>query len=125
MRIASHIRRKLSVLSLLFVVLTMATCIKVDTPPALEVTILDSFDNTAGQVLVGIFDSQVEWAMGENPIQAWKMTDSNGKVMFANLKEKSYFIYAEKDNLNNLKNEIGTKTGLNINEIRSLLIHID
>lgn len=103
----------------------LLACIKVDTPPSLEITVIDQFNHPVKEALVTIFDSQEEWAMRENPLQAWKMTDDNGKVMFLNLQETNYFIYAEKGKLNNLKNEIKTAEYLLNNQIRLIRIHVD
>ena len=77
------------------------------------------------EALVALFDSQEEWALRENPIQVWKITDSFGEVQFLNLQEKNYFIYAEKGNLNNLTTEITTSSKLINNQIRLLIIHIE
>ncbi|MEA1875970.1 MAG: hypothetical protein U9N86_03825 [Bacteroidota bacterium] len=128
MRIEYVIKSSLSSLRILSLLLMMAyllACIKVDTPPSLEITVLDQYNNPVEEVLVTIFDSQEEWAMRENPLQAWKMTDGNGKVMFVNLQETNYFIYAEKGKLNNLKNEIKTADNLLNNQIRLIRIHVD
>jgi len=125
MRIDNRIKRSLRIFSLIVLTSYLAACIKVDTPPALEITVIDQYNNAVSGALIAIFDSQEEWAMRENPVQAWKMTDTNGKVMFVNLQEINYFIYAEKDNLNNLKNEIRISDIILNNQIRIIRIHID
>lgn len=104
---------------------SVSACIKVDTPPAIEITVLDSFNNVVSDALVAIFDNQDEWAMRENPLQVWKKTDINGKVLFLNLQERNYYVFAEKGNLSNLKTEILTNNKLLVNQIQSLRIHID
>ena len=122
------IRRKsecVKVLSLTLMLVTVAACVRIDTPPSLEITIVDSFNNVVSEALVALFDSQEEWALRENPIQVWKITDSFGEVQFLNLQEKNYFIYAEKGNLNNLTTEITTSSKLINNQIRLLIIHIE
>jgi len=125
MRIDNRIKRSLRIFSLIVLSSYLAACVKVDTPPALEITVIDQYNNAVSGALVAIFDSQEEWAMKENPVQAWKMTDANGKVMFVNLQEINYFIYAEKDNLNNIKNEIRISDIILNNQIRIIRIHID
>jgi len=103
----------------------MFACIKVDTPPSLEITVVDQYNNPVSEVLVSIFDKQEEWAMRENPLQAWKMTNADGEVLFVNLQEINYFIYAEKNDVNNIKNEIKTSDHLLINQKRLIRIHLD
>lgn len=125
MKIEYVIKSSLRILSLLLMMAYLLACIKVDTPPSLEITVIDQYNNPVKEALVTIFDSQEEWAMRKNPLQAWKMTDDNGKVMFVNLLETNYFIYAEKDMLNNLKNEIKTADSLLKNQIRLIRIHVD
>lgn len=125
MRIEYVIKSGLRIISLFLLTAYLLACIKVDTPPSLGITVIDQYNNPVKEALVTIFDSQEEWAMRENPLQAWKMTDDNGKVMFVNLQETNYFIYAEKGKLNNLKNEIKTAENLLDNQIRLIRIHVD
>lgn len=117
--------RRLRIYGLIVLTVCLASCIKIDTPPSLGIVVIDQYNNPVSEALVAIFDSQEEWGMKENPVQSWKMTDINGIVKFVNLKEANYFIFAEKNNLNNLKNEIGTTSALVINHERIIRIHID
>lgn len=109
----------------LLVLLVSVSCIRVDTPPVLEIIVLDQFNNPVSEAVVGIFDDREQWGMLENPAQVWKSTDEDGSVLFTGLFEKHYYIYAEKDGENNLKNEMVTQIPLMMNEQRRLIIHID
>ncbi len=100
-------------------------CMKIDNPPALEIIVLDQFNNPVQQALVGLFENQQEWGMLENPVQAWKATDANGSVVFINLKPENYFIFAQKGESDNLKNEIQTNQQLSENKLLRVIIHID
>ncbi|MCD6347695.1 MAG: hypothetical protein J7L96_09775, partial [Bacteroidales bacterium] len=75
--------------------------------------------------LVGLFSSFDEWSMLENPVQVWKETNAEGKATFLNLQTLNYYIYAEKDSLNNMMNEIKTEKSLEVNVLAELEIHID
>ncbi|MCK5821088.1 MAG: hypothetical protein KAH17_04350 [Bacteroidales bacterium] len=125
MRVEFVIKSSIRTISLIAMMAYLQGCIKVDTPPALELIVIDQYNNPVGEVLLALFDTQEEWAMQENPLQAWKISDANGRVMFVNLQERNYFIFAEKDKLNNLKNEITTSDILLNNQIRQIRIHID
>lgn len=103
----------------------LSSCFKFDSDPALEVKVVDQLNNPVSGALVGLFDSQKEWGMLENPIQVWKKTENNGTVTFVGLPEKEIFIWAEFGSFNNLKNEIRTQSILKKNEILQLTIHID
>lgn len=102
-----------------------AACMEVDTPPSLEVTVSDQFNNPVSGAAVALFADQEQWGMLENPVQVWKLTDEEGKVIFTNLFEQTYYIFAEKEARNNLKNEIKTPVPLMVNQRRLVIIHID
>lgn len=116
---------KLQFLGIAVFLLLLSGCLKIDTPPALEIQVLDSFNNPVKNAVVGLFDNQEEWGMLENPIQVWRTTDQQGRVRFLNLLEKKYYIFAEKGALNNLKTEIVISDKLLRNELRLITIHIE
>jgi len=103
----------------------MGSCIKIDTPPGLKVTVMDIYNEPVNEALVALFDSQKEWGMLENPVQTWKMTDEEGSVTFFNLEEKVYYLYAEKDSLTNVQDQIAVAVSLNKNTIGQVTVHIE
>ena len=103
----------------------LSGCIQVDTPAALEITVLDQYNNPVSGASVAIFDDLNQWGMLENPVQVWKLTDDLGIVTYTGLSEQHYYIFAEKGELNNLKNEIKTITPTIENQVLKIRIHID
>lgn len=123
----SH-NRKPEILIRVFIFLILllpAACIQIDTPPSIEITVLDQFSNPVDQAAVALYSNLEQWGMGENPVQTWKLTNSEGKVIFVNLIEQNYYILAEKAELTNLKNEISTQVPLIANTRRQLIVHVD
>jgi len=76
-------------------------------------------------VKVGLFDELDEWSMKENPVQVWRETDQTGKVLFVDLQEFAYYIYADGDSLNNIGHEIQLDEALKVNETRKLTVVIE
>lgn len=107
------------------IILLLNSCIMIDEPPSIEIKVVDEFNNPVDQALVGVFQNFDEWGMKENPIQAWKKTQDDGKVIFVELLKMNYYIVVEKGKLNNLRNEIRTTEALTENRITKLVIHID
>ena len=103
----------------------LVSCVKIDTPPALEVKVLDQYNDVVAGARVSLYTSLEEWSMLENPVQVWKNTDQNGKVTFLNLQEVFYYVYVEKDTLNNIKEEIVTHQKLKVNIISTLEVHVN
>ena len=110
---------------LLAVPIYFSGCAKIDTLPMLEITVIDGNGGDVEGALIGLSDDMDEWSMIENPVQAWKETDINGKVLFRDLKEEVYYFYADGDSLNNLGNEMMLKVPLKLNEIRKITITIE
>jgi len=100
------------------------SCSKIDVPPMLEITVIDQDGSPAAGIIVGLFDDQDEWSMLENPVQAWKETDSNGKVSFIDLKEIIYYFYADGDSVNNFGSQIMLSEALKMNEIRQVVLSV-
>ncbi len=119
------IKTPIYIVFLTTIVLLVSSCIKIDVPPSLEILVVDEFNNPIDQALVGLFESVDEWGMKENPVQAWKKTQDDGKVIFVELLEMNYYVVVEKGKLNNLRNEIRTTEVLKDNRITTLVIHID
>jgi len=63
--------------------------------------------------------------MLENPVQVWRETDQNGEVLFVDLIEQVYYIYADGDSLSNIGHQIMLDEVLIVNEIRQLTVTIE
>ena len=124
-RISKNIKLFLAAAFLISLVVCYSSCSKVDTPPGLELTIINKAGNKVPGVIVGLFDSLEEWSMRENPIQVWRETDEDGKVLFIDLKEKNYFFHADGEAVSNIGHEIQVMEPLQVNEIRKLTVTID
>jgi len=105
--------------------INLGSCTRIDTPPALQLTIIDREGIPLQDVMVGLFDELDQWSMLENPVQPWRETGSDGKVMFNNLKENVYYFYADADSLSNISTMIKTDDSLIINEIRKLTVIVE
>ena len=105
--------------------LLISGCTKIDTLPMLEITVNDLNGSPVDGVLVALFDELDEWSMLENPVQAWKETGFNGRVLFRDLKEEVYYFYADGDSINNVGHEIRLGDPLAMNEIRKITIIVE
>lgn len=103
----------------------LGSCRKIDTPPMLELTVVNTEGQSVSGVMVGLFDDLDQWGMLENPVQAWRETDVDGKVLFAGLREEIYYFYADADSLSNIGGKIKLTEPLRINETRQLRITIE
>jgi len=99
-------------------------CGKIDTLPQLEILVVDENDIFVPGVTVGLFDSEVEWTNRENPVQAWRQTGIDGKVVFTDLNEVSYYIYARLEGRDNSMDEILATEKLRMNQKNKIVIHI-
>jgi len=103
----------------------LLSCSKPDTLPQLEISVVNMEGQPVPQVMVGLFDNLEEWSMMENPVQVWRETGQDGKVLFMDLQEKIYFYYADGDSLSNIGHEIQLRESLNVNEIRQVIVSIE
>ena len=99
---------KTKLLILATLLLFFASCEKkkevyVDNLPQLEITVLDITHTAVDGVSVTIFDNETDFKSNSNGIKT-SSTDSQGKVLFTDLEEKVYYFFAEKGDMNNLKN---------------------
>jgi hypothetical protein len=119
-------KRKNGLLSLLTLLLLgiFSGCLKFDTPPQLEVIVLDSNDSGVTGAYVALFESETEWEKRINPVQAWRRTDNDGAALFNDLKENKYYVYARFNGLDNSFNGYATVEPLVLNQVRSIIIHI-
>jgi len=99
-------------------------CIKYDTPPQLEVIILDPNESRVTGAYVALFENLTEWEKRINPVQVWRRTDNDGVVLFNDLKENRYYIYARFDGMDNSFKEYSTVEPLVVNSVKSVIIHI-
>jgi hypothetical protein len=99
-------------------------CIKYDTPPQLEVIVLDANESKVTGAYVTLFENEAEWEKRINPVQVWRRTDNEGAVLFNDLQENKYYIYARFDGMDNSFNEYSTVEPLVVNQVRSVIIHI-
>ncbi len=111
----------------LFVLLMAASfqgCFKLDSGPRLEILVVDQLENPVPGAYVALFETESEWSSRKNPVQVWRKTDAAGKVLFADLREIKYWIYARSGSLDNSLGEINTIEGLQNNKIASIVVHV-
>ena len=99
-------------------------CVKVDTLPQLEILVLDEAGASISGAFVTLFDNAEEWNIRKNPVQVWRRTDSEGKVIFVDLKEITYYIYARFNGKDNSVGEVFTAEALKVNQRSMIVIHI-
>jgi len=99
-------------------------CLKVDQPPALRVTVLDQWGEPVDGAVVGLFESYDTWKDLEYPAQVWRSCDRAGQVVFFDLQEIPYYIYARKGDVDNSLDEIQLTTIPHKNVILNLTIRI-
>lgn len=104
--------------------LVLSGCIKVDTLPQLEILVLDEKDAAIPGACVALFDNPDEWSKRENPVQVWRLTDSEGRVVFVDLNEITYYIYARFDGKDNSVGEISTAGAIQLNQKCMIVIHL-
>jgi len=85
---------------------------------------LDQDQAPLPDVLVALFSSREDWQHLENPVQAWRQTGPEGKVLFIDLKETTYWIYCRKGDRDNSFDEIMTDGDLKMNQKARILIHL-
>ena len=102
----------------------MMGCQKMDQLPQLEILVLNEAGVPVGEAAVGLFATYEEWLTLENPAQVWRSTAGNGKVIFSDLHEVSYFIYVRKGEMDNTLSEIELAEPLLRNTRMHIIIHI-
>lgn len=120
------LRRYIPVVGLLALLLAfmVVSCIKTETLPQLEIVVLNESGAKVTGAMVALFDNQEEWSKMKNPVQAWRMTDADGKVVFVDLKEIIYYIYVRYDGKDNIIDEISTAQPLQMNKKNIIVIHV-
>ena len=120
-----HITSLIIVIFSLGVILSLGSCSEIDTAPILEIKVINSTGQPAGGVMVGLFDDLEQWSMLENPVQPWRETGSDGRVIFNSLREDIYYFYADADSLSNISSVIKLDRPLVKNEIRLITVTIE
>jgi hypothetical protein len=113
-----------SILVALFLIGALAGCAGFDNLPQLEIQVLDESGKQVPGAYVGLFTSETEWNKRENPRQAWRVTDSAGKVIFADLEEIPYYIYVRFEAKDNSSDEVIVTEPLRVNHRTQVVIHI-
>lgn len=111
-------------LAAFLLVFTFQGCLKTDNLPQLEVLVISESGIPAAGAYVALFDNLDEWNGREHPVQAWRTTDANGKVLFTDLKEMEYFVYVRLEGKDNSLSEISTGSTLVMNQRTKLVVHI-
>ena len=110
----------------LFVYLLFFSCTKevlVDVPPQLEIIVVDLDGNTISDALVKLYFNEKDWNFDENAVIE-KRTGDSGSILFEDLKEQVYFIYAEKESKNNRHGVATFDQALQVNKLLKLNIEI-
>jgi hypothetical protein len=104
--------------------LLLTGCFKLDTLPQLEIQVQDETGASVSGAYAALFESMDEWNNRKNPVQVWRKTESDGKVVFIDLKEISYYIYVRFDGMDNSVGEVSTTGSLKMNQRSKIVIHI-
>jgi hypothetical protein len=110
---------------ILFGLYGLTSCTKIDSLPMLEIEVVNTLNEPVPGVLLGLFESQEEWSMKENPLQAWRETDVKGTARYIHLKEAIYFFHADGDSISNIGHEIKLLKPLELNENRKITITVE
>ena len=111
-------------LTVLLLVFILQGCVKTDNLPQLEVLVKNENGAPVAGSYVGLFNNLDEWNKRVNPVQVWRTADSDGKVLFTDLRETEYFVYVRYDGMDNSLTEISTFGLLVINQRTQIIIHI-
>ena len=111
-------------LAAIWILMGVASCEKPDNLPQLEIHVLDLAGRPVSSAYAALFITYDEWIMQDNPVQAWRKTGIDGKVLFTDLQEISYYIYIRSGDADNTLNEIRTTGSLSANQRRILTVHI-
>ena len=110
--------------STLCLVLFLPACFKLDTEPQLLIRVLDEKGAGVSGAYVALFENQDEWSKRINPVQVWRRTDPEGRVIFEGLQPAIYYIYARYDGKDNSTGEIATHEALRENFRHNIIVHI-
>ena len=126
MKLKLKILRFLAILPLLLLgAFCHTSCTKIDTPPMLEIKVVNTNGQAVSGVMVALFNGLDEWSMLENPVQVWRETDTDGKVLFIDMIEEIYYFYADGDSLSNIGHEIKLLEPLRMNEKRQVTVTVE
>jgi hypothetical protein len=117
-----NIRLFLSLIGLLF--FGFQSCEKADNLPQLVVQVLDEQNRPVAGAYVALFKDNESWQTRENPVQVWRTSTATGYVLFTDLEESEYFIYARHGAMDNSMNEYHVEGKLEMNVRKKVLIHI-
>ncbi|MFK7899639.1 MAG: carboxypeptidase-like regulatory domain-containing protein [Cyclobacteriaceae bacterium] len=76
----------------------------------LQVTVIDKTGNTVEGASVTLYPTKADYFKKTNPVQDAKQTDKKGKVKFSDLEPTTYFMYAEKGDMDNVGSGIKADT---------------
>lgn len=114
-------------LKLLFLLLLFSQCeeAKIKTvPPQLGLIVLDANDYVVDKATVYVFKTADNWKSATNSYKGPLYTNSNGELIIQNLEASIYYIYVEKDKLNNKNGVFTYSEPLKENQIANLKIKI-
>jgi hypothetical protein len=120
----SRIIKQFLGLAILILAFSLQGCVKTDNLPQLEVLVQNESGTPVAGAYVAIFDNLDEWNKRTNPVQTWRTTNSEGKVLFTDLSEDEYFVYVRFDGKDNSLAEISTFGLLVMNQKTQIVIHI-
>jgi hypothetical protein len=104
--------------------LLLMGCEKPDNLPQLEIQVLNESDTPVAGAYAALFESYEEWLARENPVQVWRRSGSDGKILFTDLEEKRYFFYIRFSESDNSMNTISLTEPLKINTRTEITVYI-
>ncbi len=115
--IIKHKYRFLVLLILMIIGFFQHSCLKPDISPRMEIKVINAAGDAVRGAYVSLFENIDEWGMQKNPMQVWKETNDDGKVLFIGLSEIVYYFYITKDNLDNSDGYISIEEPLMKNKV--------
>ena len=100
------------------------SCEKADNLPQLLVLVLDEQYHPVPGAYVAVFKDYESWQSRENPVQVWRTTQATGYVLFTDLEESEYFVYARSGDMDNSMNEYHVSGPLQNNVRKKVEVHI-
>ena len=108
----------------LFTIIDLNSCVKPDDAPRLEITVYNEAGDQVEGAYVSLYENIDEWGMENNPVQVWKKTNAEGKVIFIGLREIVYYFVVKKDQMNNSGTQVCLVSKLKMNEFMKVNIDI-